>query len=59
MSNRNAKVLLIGWDAADRKMINPLLGRGLMPTLNKFVEEGVMGNLATLPVPPSPAPRWC
>ena len=42
------KVLLIGWDAADWKVINPLLDRGLMPTLDDFVNHGVMGNLATL-----------
>lgn len=42
------KVLLIGWDAADWKLINPLLDQGLMPSLNDFVNHGVMGNLATL-----------
>jgi predicted AlkP superfamily phosphohydrolase/phosphomutase/tetratricopeptide (TPR) repeat protein len=42
------KVLLIGWDAADWKIINPLLDQGLMPTLDDFVNHGVMGNLATL-----------
>ncbi len=42
------KVLLIGWDAADWKIIHPLLDQGLMPTLNDFINEGVMGNLATL-----------
>ncbi len=42
------KVLLIGWDAADWKVINPLLDQGLMPTLDDFVNHGVMGNLATL-----------
>ncbi len=42
------KVLLIGWDAADWKIINPLLDQGLMPTLEDFVNHGVMGNLATL-----------
>jgi predicted AlkP superfamily phosphohydrolase/phosphomutase/tetratricopeptide (TPR) repeat protein len=42
------KVLLIGWDAADWKIINPLLDRGLMPTLEDLVNHGVMGNLATL-----------
>ncbi len=42
------KVLLIGWDAADWKIINPLLDQGLMPTLEDFVDHGVMGNLATL-----------
>jgi tetratricopeptide (TPR) repeat protein len=42
------KVLLIGWDAADWKIINPLLDQGLMPTLDDFINHGVMGNLATL-----------
>jgi len=46
---RSAKrVLLIGWDAADWKIINPLLDAGLMPALNAFVDSGVMGNIATL-----------
>jgi predicted AlkP superfamily phosphohydrolase/phosphomutase/tetratricopeptide (TPR) repeat protein len=49
MSKRLAKkVLLIGWDAADWRIINPLLDQGLMPTLNEFINHGVMGNLATL-----------
>jgi predicted AlkP superfamily phosphohydrolase/phosphomutase/Tfp pilus assembly protein PilF len=42
------KVLLIGWDAADWKVINPLLDQGLMPTLDDFINHGVIGNLATL-----------
>jgi predicted AlkP superfamily phosphohydrolase/phosphomutase/tetratricopeptide (TPR) repeat protein len=42
------KVLLIGWDAADWKVINPLLDQDLMPTLDDFINHGVMGNLATL-----------
>jgi predicted AlkP superfamily phosphohydrolase/phosphomutase/cytochrome c-type biogenesis protein CcmH/NrfG len=42
------KVLLIGWDAADWKIITPLLDQGLMPTLEDFVNHGVMGNIATL-----------
>jgi predicted AlkP superfamily phosphohydrolase/phosphomutase/tetratricopeptide (TPR) repeat protein len=49
MSDRLAKkVLLIGWDAADWKIINPLLDQGLMPTLEDLVNHGVIGNLATL-----------
>jgi predicted AlkP superfamily phosphohydrolase/phosphomutase/tetratricopeptide (TPR) repeat protein len=43
-----SKVLLIGWDAADWKIINPLLDQGLMPTLEEMVNHGVIGNLATL-----------
>jgi tetratricopeptide (TPR) repeat protein len=42
------KVLLIGWDSADWKIINPLLDEGLMPTLDRLITEGVMGNIATL-----------
>lgn len=49
MSERLArKVLLIGWDAADWKLINPLMDQGLMPALDGFVNHGAMGNLATL-----------
>ena len=42
------KVLLIGWDAADWKVIHPLLDAGKMPNLARFLEQGVMGNIATL-----------
>ena len=42
------KVLLIGWDAADWKMIHPLIEKGWMPTLKRFMDEGVWGNIATL-----------
>jgi predicted AlkP superfamily phosphohydrolase/phosphomutase/tetratricopeptide (TPR) repeat protein len=42
------KVLLIGWDAADWKVIHPLMDRGLMPAAKRLVENGVMANLATL-----------
>ena len=42
------KVLLVGWDAADWKVIHPLLDAGKMPHLARFLERGVMGNIATL-----------
>ena len=42
------KVLLIGWDAADWRVIKPLLDQGLMPNLSALIERGTMGNLATL-----------
>ncbi len=49
MSRKLAKkVLLIGWDAADWKVISPLIDAGKMPNLERFVNQGVMGNLATL-----------
>jgi predicted AlkP superfamily phosphohydrolase/phosphomutase/tetratricopeptide (TPR) repeat protein len=44
----NRRVLLVGWDAADWKVIHPLLDSGHMPNLARLVERGVMGNLATL-----------
>ncbi len=42
------KILLIGWDGADWEHINPLVDGGLMPTFNDFINEGTIGNLATL-----------
>jgi predicted AlkP superfamily phosphohydrolase/phosphomutase/tetratricopeptide (TPR) repeat protein len=48
MTEKTKKVLLIGWDAADWKIINPLLDQGLMPTLENLINHGVIGNLATL-----------
>jgi predicted AlkP superfamily phosphohydrolase/phosphomutase/tetratricopeptide (TPR) repeat protein len=48
------KVLLIGWDGADWKMINRLIDEGKMPTMKYLVENGTMGNLATLDPPFSP-----
>lgn len=53
--NRTAKkVLLVGWDAADWKIINPLLDSGQMPSLAKLIANGVIGNIATLDPPLSP-----
>ncbi|MFO0959581.1 MAG: alkaline phosphatase family protein [Isosphaeraceae bacterium] len=43
-----SKVLLVGWDAADWKFINPLLDAGLMPNLARLVDGGVIANLASL-----------
>jgi len=48
------RVALIGWDAADWKLIHPLLDRGLLPNLQSLIERGVMGSLATLDPPLSP-----
>jgi len=42
------KILLIGWDGADWKIIHRLIDEGKMPNMARFVEEGVIGNLATL-----------
>jgi tetratricopeptide (TPR) repeat protein len=42
------RVLLIGWDAADWKVINPLIENGQLPNLSRFLEEGVMADMITL-----------
>lgn len=51
---RVKKVMLIGWDAADWKVIQPLINAGKMPALASLIEEGTWGNLATLDPPLSP-----
>jgi predicted AlkP superfamily phosphohydrolase/phosphomutase/tetratricopeptide (TPR) repeat protein len=51
---KKRRVLLVGWDAADWKVISPLVDMGLMPHVGRLVENGVMGNLATLQPPLSP-----
>jgi tetratricopeptide (TPR) repeat protein len=48
------KVLLIGWDAADWKVIHPLLDAGKMPNVRRLIESGAMAQLATLRPPLSP-----
>jgi tetratricopeptide (TPR) repeat protein len=49
MSGRlTRRVLLIGWDAADWKIINPLLEAGKMPVLNRLIEYGISGKISTL-----------
>jgi predicted AlkP superfamily phosphohydrolase/phosphomutase/tetratricopeptide (TPR) repeat protein len=40
--------MLLGWDAADWHIINPLLEAGKMPVLEKLIESGVSGKIATL-----------
>src|ERR1700721_1210922 len=42
------KVLLIGWDAADWKVIHPLMDAGKMPNVQRLVESGASGQIATL-----------
>jgi arylsulfatase A-like enzyme len=42
------RLLLLGWDAADWKVIQPLVDAGQMPNLARLLERGVMGNHASL-----------
>jgi predicted AlkP superfamily phosphohydrolase/phosphomutase/tetratricopeptide (TPR) repeat protein len=48
LQTAKTKILLIGWDAADWKIIHQLVDAGEMPHMAGFIEEGVIGNLATL-----------
>jgi predicted AlkP superfamily phosphohydrolase/phosphomutase/tetratricopeptide (TPR) repeat protein len=53
-ANKARNVLLIGWDAADWKIIRPLLAAGMMPALQALIEGGVSGDITTLQPPLSP-----
>src|SRR5262249_8970838 len=48
------KVLLVGWNAADWRVIDPLIAQGKMPNLAAFLNNGVRGNISTLNPPLSP-----
>jgi predicted AlkP superfamily phosphohydrolase/phosphomutase/tetratricopeptide (TPR) repeat protein len=47
-SESRRRVLLVGWDAADWKVIHPLMDAGKMPTVARLVERGAMASLHTL-----------
>ena len=42
------RLLLIGWDSADWKIIRPLAAEGKLPVCSRLMAEGVSGNLTTL-----------
>ncbi|MGO4881108.1 MAG: alkaline phosphatase family protein [Bryobacteraceae bacterium] len=48
------RLLLVGWDAADWQIIDPLISAGEMPHLAGLIANGVRGNLATIYPPLSP-----
>lgn len=48
------KILLIGWDAADWKIISPMVDAGQLPALSALIDSGCVGNIATLQPPLSP-----
>jgi len=54
MSISSVRVMLLGWDAADWKVIRPLLAAGEMPHLAGLMARGVQGNHATIYPPLSP-----
>ena len=50
LSDQARRVLLIGWEGADWRLMEPLVDRGEMPHLESMIDRGVMGN-ATSPLP--------
>lgn len=55
MANKQKKkVLVLGWDAAEWKVILPLIQEGKMPALKRLMDEGIHGRLKTLDPPLSP-----
>ncbi|HWL53664.1 MAG TPA: alkaline phosphatase family protein [Chthoniobacteraceae bacterium] len=48
------RLLLVGWDGADWKLIHPLVHRGGMPAVARLLKEGVCGHLTALEPPLSP-----
>lgn len=44
----SGKVLLVGWDAADWKVIHELMDAGRMPNIKRLIETGTMGNIRTM-----------
>jgi tetratricopeptide (TPR) repeat protein len=54
MANR---LLLAGWDAADWKILHPLIDAGEMPALRRLVETGASGALLCTQ-PPVPVAQW-
>ena len=48
MQKPRKRLLLVGWDSADWKIMQPLIDAGNLPGLAGIVERGVSGNLTTL-----------
>ena len=48
MTAKKTKVLLVGWDAADWRIINPLLQQGKLPGLARLMANAAWGNLVTI-----------
>ena len=48
IQKKTEKILLVGWDAADWDIINPLLSQKKMPNLQRLILKGASGTLQTL-----------
>ncbi len=45
---KKKRVLLVGWDGAEWEIIHSLMDKGMMPSLEKLVNQGVSGKLSSL-----------
>ena len=54
---KRERLLIIGLDGATFRLLDPLMDRGLLPTLAKIRSEGVVGPLRST-VPPVTVPAW-
>jgi tetratricopeptide (TPR) repeat protein len=45
---KKKRLLVVGWDSADWKIIRPLIAAGQMPMMARILQQGVHGNLTTL-----------
>lgn len=49
MATRAAqRLLIVGWDAADWQVVDPLIKRGRMPVLASLIARGIRSDLSTL-----------
>jgi predicted AlkP superfamily phosphohydrolase/phosphomutase len=51
------RLLLVGWDAADWKILHPMIDAGEMPALQRIVETGASGALLCVQ-PQVPVAQW-
>ncbi|OGW52068.1 MAG: hypothetical protein A2Y81_02290 [Nitrospirae bacterium RBG_13_43_8] len=55
--HRKKKLVIIGLDGGTYNVINPLIQRGNLPFLSKFIKSGTYGTLKST-FPPVTAPAW-
>ncbi|MGZ3523226.1 MAG: alkaline phosphatase family protein [Thermodesulfobacteriota bacterium] len=55
--SRKRRVLVIGLDGATFEILTPLIERGFLPNLKKFIENGASGPLEST-IPPISGPAW-
>ena len=52
-----AKVVVVGWDGADWRLLGPWMQQGKLPTLARLVHEGVSGSLRST-IRPESSVAW-